>query len=181
MEKLAVMEREKRELQKRAKALAKKFDKQGLEDDEATELTELREKAEGLDKKIANAKWAKAIATEKEAETIKDSETRSFDAECRAFSLARAIRIAMGRERLDGREAEVSREVEKRSALPFEGMPVPMSVLDGDAPSETRAVTTTAPSAGTGSRIIQTDYRPGDYIPLLRDQLVARSVSIPSK
>lgn len=99
----------------------------------------------------------------------------NLDREMRAFSLVRAIASQVPNLNVDaGRERELSQEVARRSGRAFQGMAVPMSVFH--QPVEQRVVTTTAPSAGPGSNLIATDYRPGEYIDLLRNALVVRQL-----
>lgn len=98
-----------------------------------------------------------------------------LDREMRSFSLVRAIASQVPNLGVDaGRERELSAEVARRSGRTFQGMAVPMSVFL--QPVEQRVMTTTAPGVGAGSNLIAADYRPGDYIDLLRNALVVRQL-----
>ncbi|MBI0432810.1 phage major capsid protein [Roseomonas sp. KE0001] len=99
----------------------------------------------------------------------------NLDREMRSFSLVRAIASQVPNLNVDaGRERELSQEVARRAGRSFMGMAVPMSVFH--QPVEQRVITSTAPAAGPGSNLIATDYRPGEYIDLLRNALVVRQL-----
>ena len=113
----------------------------------------------------------------------RDRATQDWQRQCRGFSLRTAIAMTAGlKHRADtGLEQEVSDEIERRSGLQFEGIAVPFEALAVRADwagLDTRDVSTTTPAGGPGSRIVPTDYRPGDYIDLLRDALVTREAGI---
>lgn len=98
-----------------------------------------------------------------------------LDREMRSFSLVRAIASQVPALNVDaGRERELSQEVARRAGRSFQGMAVPMSVFH--QPVEQRVITSTAPAAGPGGNLIATDYRPGEYIDLLRNALVVRQL-----
>ena len=94
----------------------------------------------------------------------------------RDYSVIRAVAAAAGMRRHDGLEREVGDELRRRTGRDYEGLPVPLDALS--SPIRTREVTTTTPTAGPGSRIVPEDYRPQDYIPLLRDALVTRRLGV---
>ncbi|MFC7552640.1 phage major capsid protein [Pseudoroseomonas wenyumeiae] len=99
----------------------------------------------------------------------------NLDREMRSFSLVRAIASQVPNLNVDaGRERELSQEVARRAGRPFQGMAVPMSVFHQSV--EQRVMTTTTPAGGPGSNLIATDYRPGEYIDLLRNALVVRQL-----
>lgn len=98
-----------------------------------------------------------------------------FEAECRAFSLKRAIAAASGLAVDNGREREVSAELQRRSGIRFKGLAVPMQVFERRASPrdfEKRVITTAAPAGGPGSNIIATDFRGDQFIDILRAKLV---------
>ena len=96
---------------------------------------------------------------------------KNFDAECRAFSLTKAIAAQLPNSTVDaGREREVSQELARRSGRKFEGIAVPMKVF------EERVVTTGLPAGGPGSNIIATDYRGDQFIDRLRNAIKVRSL-----
>lgn len=96
---------------------------------------------------------------------------KNFDAECRAFSMTRAIAAQLPNSTIDaGREREVSQELARRSGRKFEGIAVPMAVF------EQRVVTTTLPGGGPGSNIIATDYLGNQFIDRLRNAIKVRGL-----
>lgn len=96
---------------------------------------------------------------------------KNFDAECRAFSMTRAIAAQLPNSTVDaGREREVSQELARRSGRKFEGIAVPMAVF------EQRVVTTTLPGGGPGSNIIATDYLGNQFIDRLRNAIKVRGL-----
>lgn len=100
------------------------------------------------------------------------SNDKSFDAECRAFSLSRAIAAQIPGSNVDaGREREVGQELARRSGRKFEGIAVPVSVFE-----ERNQLTTTLPVAGPGSNLVATDYRGDLYIDRLRNALKIRQL-----
>ncbi len=98
-----------------------------------------------------------------------------FEAECRAFSLTRAIAGAAGLNVDNGREREVSAELQKRSVKKFQGIAIPMEVFHRRVTQrdlEKRVITTAAPAGGPGANIIATDFRGDQFIDVLRAKLV---------
>ncbi|MFZ5617556.1 MAG: phage major capsid protein [Pseudomonadota bacterium] len=98
-----------------------------------------------------------------------------FEAECRAFSLTRAIAAASGLGVDNGREREVSAELQRRSGNRFQGIAVPMEVFQRRVTRrdlEKRVITTAAPAGGPGANIIATDFRGDQFIDVLRAKLV---------
>lgn len=112
--------------------------------DDLTEeaVTELRSLAADYEK--GEVQYRAALLTEDaERATIKteDKAESDFERECRAFSLSRVVAAAEAGRVLDGREAEVSAELEKRQGAARQGIIVPWQAF-----LETRAdaVVTTA-------------------------------------
>lgn len=92
----------------------------------------------------------------------------SFDAELRNFSITRAIAGAAGLNVDDGREREISAELERRSGRKAEGILVPYQTM------ERRVLTSALPVAGPGSEIIATDFKGDLFIDRLRAAMVVR-------
>lgn len=91
---------------------------------------------------------------------------KNFDAECRAFSLTKAIASQLPNSNVDaGREREVSIELRKRSGRTGDGIMVPLCVF------EERVITTALPAGGPGGNLIGTDYRGDLYFDRLRASL----------
>lgn len=99
-------------------------------------------------------------------------ETRAadFDRECRAFSLTRAIAAASGLAVDNGREREVSAELQRRSGKAFNGLAVPMQVF------EKRVITTAAPAGGPGANILATNFHGDQFIDILRAAMVTQKL-----
>jgi HK97 family phage major capsid protein len=137
-----------------------------LDENQETRFNELKKEVEALEARIDRQVYLDDLERQSTAPIDKH-----FDDEKREFSLVRAIAGASGLDVDDGREKEISAELAKRSGKKPGGIYVPVSVF------ETRdIITTTTPAAGTGANIIPTDYRPGQYIDLLRSKLVTRAM-----
>jgi HK97 family phage major capsid protein len=122
----------------------------------------LKQDLETVDKRIERRSYIDA--------TDRAADAPDYTREERQFSLVRAIAGAAGIGGVDwGREREIGQELQRRSGVTPQGVLVPLSVF------EVRdVISTTTPAAGDGSNIIGTDYRPGDYIDLLRSKLVVK-------
>ena len=169
METLVVLERDRRDLVGKAKAIGEKGT---LGESEITELTEIRSKVEALDTRIKSAKWVETLEQQEATEEIKteDQAERSWEAQASKFSICKAIAAQLPGSRVDaGLEAEVSEELAIRSGRTYEGIAVPMLALEKRV---LQADTT------TGQQIQTDDYRPGDFIPLLRDALVVNTMGV---
>ncbi len=132
-----------------------------------------RAEIESLNAAIERAEFIDEIDRRTSGERIAGTGDRSFDAECRQFSLRAAIAsltpdIAQG---IDfGREREISAELQRRGLVPSQGgIMVPMHVF------EQRVVTTAAPVAGPGSNLVATDHLAGQYIDILRARMVVQA------
>ena len=91
-----------------------------------------------------------------------------LDAELRNFSITRAIAGAAGMNVDDGREKEISAELERRSGRKAEGIMVPYQTM------ERRVLTSALPAGGPGSNVIATDFRGDLFIDRLRAAMVVR-------
>ena len=115
----------------------------------------------GIDKQIERRSYMDA--------TDRKADAPDYTREERQFSLVRAIAGAAGLNVDWGREREIGQELAKRDGVQAQGILVPMSVFE--ARSWT-GISTSLPAAGPGGQITPVDYRPGDYIDLLRSKLV---------
>lgn len=89
----------------------------------------------------------------------------AFDREVRAFSLVRAIASMVENGRLEGREAEVSQELVRRSGgIAPKGILVPTATLS----TRTQVVGT----AGSAGNLVGNDFHPEAFIPPLRNASV---------
>ncbi|TVM16686.1 phage major capsid protein [Oceanidesulfovibrio indonesiensis] len=98
------------------------------------------------------------------------NEDRQIDEELRNFSLVKAIAGAAGMNVDDGRERELSQELQRRSGQKAQGVMVPLNVF------EKRVMTSTAPAEGPGSNLIATDYYGNQFIDTLRAALIVRGL-----
>jgi HK97 family phage major capsid protein len=136
-----------------------------LDENQETRFNELKKDLEATEKRIDRQEYIDTL--ERQAAPVDNPE---FDQEKRSYSIQRAIAGASGFDVDFGREKEISQELARRSGKQPGGIWAPVSVF------ETREViTTTAPAAGPGGNIIPTDYRPGQYIDLLRAKLITRA------
>ena len=169
METLVTLERDRRDLVGKAKAIGEKGT---LGESEITELTEIRSKVEALDTSIKSAKWIDTLEQQEASQEIKteDQAERSWETQARKFSICKAIAAQLPGSRVDaGLETEVSAELAVRSGRSYEGIAVPMLAL------EKRVLQA---ESTTGQNIQTDDYRPGDFIPLLRDALVTNKLGV---
>lgn len=156
------------ELQERRAGLIAELEALPLDGDESRKrFDELRQEVEAADQDIAR----KAFLLEAERRMAAPAERSdsAFERECRQFSLIRAIASQVPDLHVDaGREREVSAELQRRSGRQHQGITVPCQVF------ESRVLTTVAPLDGPGGTLIPVDYRPGEFIDILRARLVTR-------
>ncbi|AXC50381.1 hypothetical protein DRW48_12405 [Paracoccus suum] len=114
------------------------------------QIAELRTLADAYER--GEVEYRAAVLTEESDRATIRAEDKSEDAfqrECRAFSLARVVERAESGRMLDGREAEVSQELEKRQGAAKQGgVIVPWAALETRAD----AVVTTATDDNLTSR-----------------------------
>ena len=180
--KKAVIDRDLKAAKEEALALRTVVGDGEMTDEQRSKADEIKAKVERLAADVVRVAYFDNLAARTETDggdEPHDGATQDWQRQCRGFSLRTAIAMTAGlKHRADtGLEQEVSDEIERRSGLPFEGLAVPFEALAVRADwagLDTRDVSTTTPAGGPGSRIVPTDYRPGDYIDLLRDALVTR-------
>lgn len=154
------------------RALLQKADaeKRSLSEDESKKFEELKGKVSGLEEQEARAQFLADQERRMSGQAVSGSGDKNFDAECRKFSITRAIASQLGADVDAGREREVSQEIARRSGRQFDGIAVPMEIF------EERVLTSTAPAAGPGSNIISTDHRGDQFIDRLRAALRIRGL-----
>lgn len=131
-----------------------------LSEAQAKEFDSLKGDVAALEGRIARAEHLEALERRADATPIDGGRGEAdFETRCREFSLLRAIDGQM-RGRVDGLEAEVSAELERRRGRKSDGIAAPMQAL------EKRVVTTGSTPAG--SNLIATDHAGGQFISLLR-------------
>jgi len=134
---------------------------------EAAEFDRLKTEERGLADQAARAEAL--LEAERRASGTPAGGDRNFDAECRSFSLLRAIQAQLPNSSVDaGREREVSQELARRSGRSAGGLFIPSQIF------EERVFTTTNPAGGPGSNLVPTDHRADQYIDRLRDALIVR-------
>lgn len=137
-----------------------------LSDDQSRRFDELRADLERTDKAIERQRLVDEADRRAAGEPLTGSGDQHFDRECRDFSLLRAIAGAASLNVDNGREREISAELQRRAGRPVEGIAVPMAIF------EKRVVTSTAPVGGPGGSLIQTDVLGNQFIDILRAKLV---------
>ena len=142
-----------------------------LSADQETRFNELKTELEGIEKRIDRQTYLDELER-REGATESHPE---FDREVREFSLVRAIAGAAGMQVDDGREKEISAELSKRSGIKPQGILCPTDVFQMEQRQWT-GISSTEPGAGAGSNIIPTDYRPGQFIDILRAKLVVKQL-----
>ncbi len=146
-----------------------------LSAEQRTRWDTLKAELETLEQRIGRQSLLDDAERRMQGQPLGGTGDTHLDREMRSFSLVRAIASQVPNLNVDaGRERELSQEVARRAGRPFQGMAVPMSVFC--QPVEQRVMTTAAPASGPGANLIATDYRPGEYIDLLRNALVVRQL-----
>lgn len=146
-------------------------EKRNLSADEQTGFDTLKTAVTDLEGQEARAQFLGDAERRMQGAPVAGSGDRSFDTECRAFSLTKAIAAQLPNSTVDaGREREISQELARRSGRTFEGIAVPMSIF------EERVLTTGLPAPGPGSNIIATDYRGDQFIDRLRNAIKVRQL-----
>ncbi len=94
---------------------------------------------------------------------------KDFETECRAFSLHKAIKHMISPKSVDaGREIEVSQEMQRIEGRSSEGFLVPYSAIFESR--DAGPITTTTPDGHAGANLVANDFRPDQYVDLLRVQ-----------
>lgn len=145
-------------------------EKRALSSDEQSKFDLIKGEITGLEADEQRTQFLEDVERRASGERVTGSGTDgNFEAECRAFSLTRAIAAQIPNSNVDaGREREISQELVRRSGRKFEGIAVPTQVF------EERVITTALPAGGPGSNIIGTDYRGDLFIDRLRNAIKVR-------
>lgn len=167
----------KRELmEKRAKAVAemraiteKPAGEAGdLSAEQQQQFDAMKAEVRSLDKAIERAEFLEQAERREQGTQISGTGEQHFDQEVRNFSMVTAMAAAAGMNVDNGRNREISQELERRHGMKAEGILVPLQVF------EKRVMTTTAPGAGPGSNLIATDHYGNQFIDTLRAALIIR-------
>jgi HK97 family phage major capsid protein len=141
-----------------------------LTPDERARFGALRGDIETFERRIADRQAVDDAERAMRGQPLTGGSDRQFDAECRAYSLTRAMAAQAGLDVDVGREREVSRELARRSGRQPEGILAPMSVFIERV--EQRVMTGSAGGVG----LIASDQRPDLYVDILRAALRVRQL-----
>ena len=140
-----------------------------LSEEEEKQFDDLKGQAEKLTRSLNNVEYLQ----QQTAEQNKPQPLDVIQAK-RSYSLQRAIAHRIEPNSVDaGLELEVEQELRSKSKRPLKGIPVPREAM-----TEQRALSTTTPSAGPGSRIVDTMDRPDLYVDLLRANLISNQLGV---
>lgn len=170
LEKRAGLVRQMRDAQDAADASANG----SMTPEQATAFDALKSALAALENALANRSLIEAAERRMAGSPIGGTGDRTLDGMIGDFSITRAIAFASGLQVDAGREREVSAELARRSGRKFEGIAVPLAALR--RPVEQRVISTSTPSGGPGSALIQTTVDGSQYIDLLRTALVIRQL-----
>lgn len=145
-----------------------------LSDDQAKRFDAFKIELEKLETRIERQVIIDEADRRMNGQQVAGTGDPRLDMEMRNFSLVRAIAGRAGMDVDDGRERELSTEIQRRAGRTPQGFFVPLSVFH--EPVEERVVTTTLPAGGPGSNIIATDLLEGQFIDRLRAALRVRQL-----
>lgn len=135
-----------------------------LSADQTAKFDQLKAELEGIEKNIERQKLIDDAERRMNGERLTGSGDGRFDAECREFSLTRAIAAQIDPRGVDaGREIEISKELARRSGRAPRGMFVPLNAC-----VEQRVQTV----GGDAANIVRTDVLADQFIDALRPKAV---------
>lgn len=141
--------------------------------EQATKFDALKTELAGVDKQIERQRLIDEAERRMQGDTIAGTGDGRLDTALEGFSIRRAMLSQVPGHNEDcGRERELSHEIARRAGRPFQGIAVPLAVLNRKA--ETRVMTTAAPVGGPGGNLIATDHRGDLYIDALRAEMFIR-------
>ena len=141
-----------------------------LDATEEARFDSLQGEIEGFEKRIARQSALDEIDKRAAGHKLNGNTDSKWEGEKREFSLLRAIGSQVPELGIDaGREKEISAELQRRSGKPSEGMMMPYEAFEARAASD---VSTTVPSGGPGSNAVATNLLAGNFINLLRENIV---------
>lgn len=147
-------------------------EKRDLSDQEQAAFDTLKGEIKKAERDLANAEFVAELERRSTEATPVGGDQR-YEDELRKFSLQKALLLGMPGHTVDcGRERELSAEIARRAGRQFEGVAVPWQVF------EQRVLTTAGtggpPATGVAGSLIATDYLGGQFIDVLRSQLIVR-------
>lgn len=134
-----------------------------LSADDASQFDRMKEELTGLEKRIEREVWLDEADRRASGHSLGDTK---FDQQLDHFSLRRAIAGQAGLDVDDSIEREMSKELSRRLGVQGRGILVPLRVF------QQRVVTTALPAGGPGGNILPQDYRPEEFVDILRAKLV---------
>jgi HK97 family phage major capsid protein len=142
-----------------------------LSAEQAEKFNSMKAQLESVEKQLERQRLLDEAERRMNGESLSGHGDNRLDDALRDYSLRRALAGAAGLEVDWSRERELSLEIAKRAGRPFNGLAIPISLFT-HAPYEKRVVTTLAPVGGPGGNIIASDFRPDQYIDILRPNSV---------
>jgi len=140
-----------------------------LSPEQATKFDGLKDQAKALETRMERQAFIDEMDRRAAGSPVDGSGDNRLESQLDQFSLRKALAGAAGLKVDDGREREISTELERRSGRKAEGIMVPYKVM-----MEKRVVSLSTPTGYSGSNLIQTDVPGALYIDRLREKLVVR-------
>ncbi|MCE8002156.1 phage major capsid protein [Billgrantia ethanolica] len=135
--------------------------------DETQQFDALKAEERTLSAQVERVEYLADTERRSAAAPVAGAEGGDFERLAGQVSVMKVMRAQMEGRSLDGAEREYAQEAERRSGRKAQGAFVPLAAL------ETRANTTT-----TAGEIVPTDHRADQYIPALRNRLLARQLGV---
>ncbi len=159
--KLADLQAKKNKIAKEMRSLADSpADNGDLSAEQEERFQTLKSELESTEKLIQRQQYLDELERQDSAD-----DNPEFNQEKRDYSLLRAIAGAAGMDVDHGREKEISQELAKRQGRAPKGILAPVDIFKMEKRVTTYGV-------GSGDNIVPTDYRPGEFIDILRAKLV---------
>ena len=137
---------------------------------------QIREQVGKLDSRIESLKKVDSLllTEQRTVDLTNKPETKDFKSLRERFSIHKVLRRMLGDNVDTGLEDEVSAEIKQTTPHRYEGVPVPMEAIERRA---TAGPVTVGGAFGTPN-IIGPDYRPSEFVPYLRDNLVSSRLGV---
>lgn len=148
----------------RALVTAAEAAKRSLTADESAKFDELKTRVTGLEAQEQRAQFLAEAERRQAGERVTDQSLANLESR---ITLVDAINAQVEQRALTGALAEYNAEHLRRTGSKPQGVAVPMSIF-----AETRAAQTTTTAAG----IVPEDFRPDQFVGILRDSLVVKSL-----
>ena len=142
-------------------------EKRSLSAEESTAFDKLKGEITELEAQEARAQFLADAERTQSGTVVAGSGERALDDLERRVSILRVVQAATEGKPLTGAEAEYNAEIARRNGKPAQGVYLPMAAL------EKRVNTTTS-----GAHLVPDDHRGDQYIPALRNSLLARRLGV---